>query len=522
MKHFTFFSLTLTALLVEQSIASAQIGAPLPGPIQNVFYVDPVNGSKTGDGSAANPWRTLQEVWTSKLINGVDRKTGVVHAGDVIYLLSGNHGSLEISPYKGSLKAVNTDYITFEAAPGHTPVINSLRFIKCAKWIVRGITFENPPVMTVKPSLVFAENSTDMIIDSNNIRSAADVADWTPEDWPTLCAEFGINFNIVRRATVSNNVIRGVHNGITLRGSSILLTGNTVDYFANDGIQFSASHTIISHNIVSNHYGLWNDGYHHDGMQGWTASGETFTTNVTIDSNMVLATTGAYSTIPVAPTGVGDDYMQGISIFNGVWDHVTVTNNVVFAAAYHGMAFYGIKDSVIANNTVIGKSPTYTSWLGIFKNATIPTNVIVRNNIAEKFSLLETGVAFDHNLTFVRSGPVWQRDAIPVIDPVATFVMYDPSLSLYDFRLKPGSAPIGAGSSLNAPEFDILSVPRDPLQIDIGAYAYTGEFASLPEEESPASGAGSSLNSLGVDTPSVPEDQLEFEFSANVYSGESE
>ena len=99
----------------------------------------------------------------------------------------------------------------------------------------------------------------------------------------------------------------------------------------------------------------------------------------------------------------------------------------------------------------------------------------MRNNIAEKFSLLATGVAFDHNLTFVRSGPVWQRDAIPVIDPLATFVTYQPSLGIFDFRLKEGSPAIGAGSALDAPEFDILSVPRNPLQIDIGAYAYTVE-----------------------------------------------
>lgn len=475
MKHFTACLLAVTALLFEQSIATAQIGAPLPGPTQNAFYVDPVNGSKTGDGSIANPWRTLEEVWLSKLINGVDETSGVVHAGDVIYLLSGDHGALDFSPYRGSLKVANTDYITLEAAPGHRPTMKTIRFTKCAKWILRGVTFENPIFTTTRPSLIFAGNSTDLIIDGNFIGSPEGAAEWTPEEWPNRCAEYAVNFNVVRRATVSNNAISSVHNGMTLRGSSLLVTGNTIDYFANDGIQFSSSDTIISHNVVSNHYGLWNDGFHHDGMQGWTAYDETFTTNVTIDSNMVLASTGAYATIPAIPTGAGDDYMQGISIFNGAWDNLTVTNNVVTAGAYHGMSFYGIRDSVIANNTVIGKGPTYTSWLGIFKSKLIPTNVIVRNNIAERFSLLKTGVAFDHNLTFVRSGPVWQRDAIPVIDPVATFVTYQPSLGIFDFRLKAGSPAIGAGSALDAPEFDILSVPRNPLQIDIGAYAYTGE-----------------------------------------------
>ncbi len=36
--------------------------APLPVPARE-FYVDPVNGSPTGDGSASRPWRTIQEVF---------------------------------------------------------------------------------------------------------------------------------------------------------------------------------------------------------------------------------------------------------------------------------------------------------------------------------------------------------------------------------------------------------------------------------------------------------------------------
>src|SRR5690606_17375264 len=34
----------------------------------NSFYIDPVNGSQDGDGSEANPWKTLQQVIEDKLI----------------------------------------------------------------------------------------------------------------------------------------------------------------------------------------------------------------------------------------------------------------------------------------------------------------------------------------------------------------------------------------------------------------------------------------------------------------------
>ena len=32
------------------------------------FYVDPVKGSSTGDGSASHPWRTIQEVFDAGLV----------------------------------------------------------------------------------------------------------------------------------------------------------------------------------------------------------------------------------------------------------------------------------------------------------------------------------------------------------------------------------------------------------------------------------------------------------------------
>lgn len=475
MKHWACLSIAIMTFLAAGSVVSAQFGSPVPSPPKKTFFVDPVRGAKTGDGSAAKPWRTLQEVWESKLINGMDLATGVVHAGDRIYLMSGNHGTLNFTPYAGSKKVANTDFITIEAAPGHLPVIQTIKFIRCSKWVLRGVTVETPDVFTTRPVLVFAENSTNIIIDSNTVQSEPDAVGWSPEDWPNRSAEHGIKFNVVMDSTISNNVVKNVHNGINIRGNSLLVTGNVIDYFANDGIQFMSSNTIIQHNLVTNHYGLWDDGMHHDGMQGWNAAGETFTTNVTIDSNMVLASTGDYPTIPVVPTGDGDDYMQGISVFDGTWNQVTVTNNVVAAAAYHGLSFYGITDSVIANNTVTSQCPKYVCWLGVFKNAIIPQNVIVRNNIAQSFSLPQLGVTFDHNLTFKRSGHAWLRDEFTVVDPIDLFVDYRVNEARFDFRLLEGCVAIGAGSPLGAPEFDFLSVPRDPQRIDIGAYAYVDE-----------------------------------------------
>lgn len=475
MKSLVWFTITTVVWLTAPMSASAQsIGAPIPGAPKSIFYVDPVNGSSSGDGSSARPWRTLQEVWDARLINGTDRTSGVVHAGDLIYLLGGNHGNVDIAPWNGSGKVANTDYITITAFPGAVPIIKTLRFTLASKWVVRGITFENPGVFSTRPTLLYAEHSSNLIADGNILQSASDVATWSPADWPNRSADYAIHFNNVRYGTISRNRIKGVHNGIATRGRYLMLSGNQIDYFANDGIQFTSSDTVIRHNLITNHYGLWNDGLHHDAMQGWTSFDETFTTNVLIESNMIINSTGTYLTVPRVPSGDNDEYLQGIVIFDGVWDRLTVINNVVIAAAHHGIGFYGISDSVIANNTVVSQSPKYDSWIGVFQDSRVPQNVVVRNNVADSFSLLQQGVTFDHNLAFDRGFLPWQQNLIPIVDPVTVFQVYQPSRGYFDLRLKAQSPAIGAGSSLSVPKYDVLAVTRNPSRVDIGAYSYTG------------------------------------------------
>ncbi len=78
------------------------------------FYVDPVQGSPTGDGSAGRPWRTIQEVFDSGRVESqqwdklpytgqsklVAKNAGApVRAGDTIRLRSGYHGDLLIDKY---------------------------------------------------------------------------------------------------------------------------------------------------------------------------------------------------------------------------------------------------------------------------------------------------------------------------------------------------------------------------------------------------------------------------------------
>ncbi len=459
------------------------IGSAVPKRPVHVYYADPVNGSMNGDGSAARPWSTLSSVIAANLINGQDKTSGVVHAGDLLYLLSGNHGSIHLKA--GTNNCFNTDFISIQAAPGNVPILDQMLIEGASKWVFRGLTISHTTPPNTSRLILARFNSCDNIIfDKNIVCSQTDVRSWGPSDWAAMAAFYGIYFDGTS-STITNNAVTNVENGVYIGGDGLILRSNAVDYFASDGIDFSANNSIIQYNNVTNHYGQWNDGQHHDGIQGWSVNGS-LGSNIVIDSNIVMASTGVYPAIPPQPTGIGDDYLQGLSIFDPPWTNVTVTNNVVAAAAYHGLSMYGITNSVIANNTVVNQSTNtdFIAWLGVFSVSGVPmSNVIVRNNIANNFKVLNPGaVVDDHNMSFTyNSLYTWSNNSwsnvssnIVVSDPKTVFVKYQPSTTGYDFNLIKGSPAIGAGNAASAPVLDILKRTRNPLSIDLGAYSYVG------------------------------------------------
>ncbi len=467
------YSLLCMAVCSSLHAQATPIGCGVPKRPVHIYYADPVKGSMNGDGSAMRPWSTLQAVFEAGLINGQDKASGVVHAGDLIYLMTGYHGKINIDPWHGSGKVLNTDFITIQGAPGNLPVLGPLYGQQASHWVFRGLIFQNPPEGAVG-ELVYFNHTDNILFDKNTCYSVPDATNWTPTDWANSCSGLGIYIDTSTSCTISRNNFSNLEGGAGIGGDGIIFTQNTIDYFANDGIDFFASNCIISQNVITNHYGLWNDGYHHDGMQGWTYWDSASTSNVVIDRNLVIASTGAYAAIPIVPTGGADDYLQGISIFDGVWNNVTVTNNVVVARqAYHGLSLYGMTNATIENNTVIGQFANGFNqvWLGVFVSQTgaPPVNVAVRNNIANAFALA-SGVSYDHNLAFVDIG---LNLGVPIVDPQTVFVNYSGSTGIpYDFHLCSGSPAIGTGTSAGAPTVDFSGKVRSPSSIDIGAYAY--------------------------------------------------
>ena len=470
----------------------------------HTFFVDPVNGSPSGDGSAAHPWRTLEDVLdpTSKLVatqghagaaysKGTDlslhavNPNGPIKAGDLILLRSGDHGAVTLT------NMFNNDFITVAAAPGAVPVIDQLAVISSSKWMFQGLTFQGmaseatgaTKVTASTASLVstglsdWEGQTSDIVFDHNTFQTATSTNGWTDFDWLSKPYGNAIRANAPCTSLTANHVTN-VLNAVAVTAEKVLVQGNTIDNFSNDAIEIASSNLLVKNNVIKGGVNTNSDPWHADGIQGWSliVNGVTATNkNVVIDGNTIVKT--------------GDplkSYMQGISIFDGKWDNLTIQNNVVAVNTWNSLTVFGAQNSRILNNTVIAAyPPKYTSWIQVAnaKDGTVSSGVTVRNNIATQFDIAKGNIIFDHNIaagwittypsgtkSVISSGSTGTANSVlPAV--LSGFMTLDTNAGTFDLRLRPTSVAVGFGTATGAPALDILGKSRT-APVDVGAYVH--------------------------------------------------
>ena len=116
----------------------------------NIYYIDPVHGKITNSGTATAPWDTLQNV--------MSKKQSLFKSGDVINLMSGNHGSVTI------VNMINSNFIKIQAAAGQAPVLNSLTIHGGQNLVIQGLK-----IQSLKTTLVTIDTSYTKLISKNII-----------------------------------------------------------------------------------------------------------------------------------------------------------------------------------------------------------------------------------------------------------------------------------------------------------------------------------------------------------------
>jgi hypothetical protein len=423
------------------------------------YYCDPVNGSPANSGTAASPWRRLDEVFSAG-------KTFI--SGDNIYLRNGNHGDPVVS---GGLASGSR---AIRAQPGQTPKLRTLRFQSGAtRWVVDGVLVspqEANGSLINTPLVQFDTGATNNTFQNSNVRYAPDgvATNWENGDWVnnsgTAIYVIGANNQVI------NNMIRNSRNGVMLERTSTAgagatnssVVGNNVVHFWEDAYRCKVNNCTLEYNSAVNSYavvppGTESDPPHRDMFQSYRGDGSfTPINNVVLRGNVFISRQGTrYTKVPFQYNG--HYTIQGISAFDGPYSNWTIENNVVMVEVGLALAVYGMDNSKIVNNTVVPNPLATDSEIRIFneKGGSPSDNNILRNNLAHQFNIsAATNLQQSNNITVGTS-----------------YTTYFANYAAGDVRLKSGSAAINAGTTTDAPNVDANNYLRG-APYDVGAYEF--------------------------------------------------
>jgi hypothetical protein len=401
--------------------------------------------------------------------------SGKVKGGDRILLMDGTHG-----------------YLTLRYASFESPVTIQSQNEKRAhldgillRDIGRNITLKNLSVWPTDPSKIPAwpgdivhatATMTDIVVEGLVVKGARDggqFTKWNASRW--LALRFGgITVNGPRARITGNRVI-GIGYGITVSGNDSQVVNNLVNGFSADGLRGLGNNSVFMRNRVFNCVKV--DDHHDDGFQSW--AGLTGSVKgLVLDRNVFIEWVGPAGNTPSCQ-------LQGIGLYDGFYEDMTISNNLVAVTAWHGISVYGARNVKVINNTVVHSKGMTAShpWIMIspHKNKSPSSNTVVANNIM--MSILGTTgnsptVTYRHNSVIGTPGAVFMA-------PLS-----------FDFRPKASSGFINTADASLAPRRDILNQQRPS-----GAAPDRGSYETM---EGTASGSMRTLLDVTESSDSEP------------------
>jgi len=334
------------------------------------YYVAPIGATLNGtpDGSQAQPFPSIAAAFGSKKITG----------GDTVFLMDGPHGEVNIYGQAFTSPVVITSVNSKKAQLENILFGNGTRNITLR---ALQIVPTNPNVQSRHLVRSYADTS-DITVELSWLRGSTDAFNFRKWDAATWQArKFDAIFLQGPRSKVLRNRIAAVNMGIVVDGADALVELNVINGFNADGLRGNGRNNVFRYNRVYNC--VQTDGNHADGFQSFAiANGKVGSGSVdglVLDGNVFIEwTDGTMHPLRCA--------LQGIGMFNGFYDNVTITNNLVATRAYHGIAVYGARGGVISNNTVVNVVNKAERWpwiiLANHQSGTKSSDVVVANNVA--------------------------------------------------------------------------------------------------------------------------------------------
>jgi Right handed beta helix region len=376
------------------------------------------------------PWKSVGALLAS----------GKVKAGDRIFLNAGYHGPLVIRGHKF------TAPVLIAPAPGVVAHVDSILIDASANFVFKDLKVWPSGLNPTNTQIIRSyTTSSDLAFTGLDVRSVPDAPgymSWSATTWKAnKRSGFFLQGN---RVTVQNSRVTGVFHGILLSGASSLIEGNVVDGFSADGMRAIGDNSIVRNNRVQNCISI--DGTHKDGFQSFSSGpngpGSGVLKNLVIENNKIIEW-ASQQTNPLRCR------LQGIGMFDGMYDGLRIENNIIVVSAYHGINVSGALNADIRQNTVVnpnglaGKHP----WVRVaaHKNGTPSRNVDLANNFATNITSV-TNTANNVIVTNnVRAGAA-----------TTEFVGF----ATQNYALKSTSKAIDAGTATQMTAKDIAGVAR--------------------------------------------------------------
>jgi hypothetical protein len=356
------------------------------------FVCDPANGSKQGDGSAEHPWRTIEEVLSSNLIqlSGKDGKcanpNAPVKPGDTVLLRSGWHGILRIA------SGYNDKVITIAADKGHAPQVGAVEVCEGRKWLIKGLIVSpslSPVPLAKRPrNMVMlgesgGEENAELAVEDCFVYSVLDTSAWSAKDWIEKPLS-GIWLGRHGKGHVArNNYVLNTRFGINLCAPEVICEGNVIANFSGDGIRITRDGQIIRYNIIRNNFVGAEDGddNHDDGIQAFLFNKGTGTVkDVRITGNIIINRQS--ENLPF------HNPLQGLGFFDGPLVNFTVEKNVVLVDHWHGVSLYDAQGCMIQDNACFSRWGTKRQpWVMLGQKKKLAKGNTVKNNLACSFNL---------------------------------------------------------------------------------------------------------------------------------------
>jgi hypothetical protein len=456
-----------SALLVGSAIPLGLAGSPVAQAASRTYYVSPSGSDSNPGTSQAQPFRTLQ------------RAADSTAPGDTVSIMNGTYterpGGSDVLVISRSGRAGAP--ITFQAHPGHRPVIHPL-----AGW--NGIRVNGASHIVVR-GLEIKGNSADI-----SLAEAERGASSSKSTFSTNCLSVEKNKStgaLAHHIDIIGNTVHHCPGGGVSAGDAdyVTIDGNHVyanawySVFANSGIFILAARDIDRGNPGKYKIRITDNTVHdNESKVKWEQC------NCYSDGNGIIIDTLKDK----AKAGAsGPDY-QG---------RVLVANNVSYNNGGSGIHSFKSQHVDILHNTAYrnGRSTRTESYANVYAHNS--TDVRILNNVAygrpgqaTNSKHKNVDVTYDYNVYYGGKAPEVKGPNDIVADPKIV-----PAGSDSAFRLRKGSPAIGSAKPLPQVTTDITGARRDAGEPDRGAFAFTtdgkdsgsGNTATTPGADSTAS-----------------------------------